>query len=297
MSKLVALHHRMTYTYDQPVQLGPHTLRLRPSGCCWTSIDQYRLTVTPEPTVIYQYEDPFGNWVERCLFGATVDKLDFTVEMVADLTPVNPFNFLILPEAARLPIDYSDELTEALHPYLRCRAVGSDASLLTSMDGSAEEDVVPYLVELNRTINDRIEYQPRTDPGVWTPQETLERGVGSCRDTAWLLTETLRQLGFAARFVSGYLIQLDVEVESANDERPTTEDQAALHAWTEVYLPGAGWIGLDPTSGFLTAEGHLPLARSPEPIGAAPVTGSTAPCEPQLQYSMSVERMDRVATA
>ena len=147
------------------------------------------------------------------------------------------------------------------------------------------------LVRLNQQLQREIRYLVRMEPGIQTPDETLEQACGSCRDTGWLLVQILRHLGLAARFASGYLIQLVADVKSLDGPAGPERDFTDLHAWAEVYLPGAGWVGFDPTSGLLAGEGHIPLACTADPGNAAPVIGFTDPCNVEFSFAMSVTRV------
>jgi transglutaminase-like putative cysteine protease len=288
MPTLVVLRHHTTYHYDRSVALGPQTIRLCPTPHAHTPILSYALTVLPEPHTRHWFQDPMGNFLARVLFPEPTARFEITIELTADLAETNPFDFYLEPDAATWPFRYSTLLEQELTPYRAAEPIRPWlASLLTGLP-LMKQPSVELLVTLNQLVRDRVSYVTRMEPGVQTPEQTLERGNGSCRDVAWLLVQVARNLGFAARFVSGYLIQL------ADTKRPVPgieADGADLHAWVEVYLPGAGWIGFDATSGLIIGAGHIPLASSAHPASAAPVSGTIAASTVRFDIETSVTRL------
>ena len=295
MAIRVALHHKTSYRYDHPVALSPHLVRLRPAPHARTPILSYSLTVQPAEHFINWQQDPYGNYVGRFVFPEKSDVLEFTVDLVADMTVINPFDFFIEDYATDFPFAYTSELKTELGAYLVAEKTGP---LLRDWVGKLRAEVLAkpiptndFLVAVNQRLQGDIAYLLRMEPGVQTPEETLTKRSGSCRDSAWLLVQILRDLGLAARFVSGYLIQLTADQEALDGPSGTTVDFTDLHAWTEVYVPGAGWIGLDPTSGMLAGEGHIPLACTALPSSAAPISGATDPAEVIFDHKMSITRI------
>lgn len=289
----VAIEHRTTYRFDRPVRLSPHVIRLRPAPHC-RSVLAYSLRVKPATHFLNWQQDPFGNYLARLVFPELATELDVTVDLVADMTVVNPFDYFVEEAAETYPFRYDDALAQDLAPYL---AVAPGGRRLTAWLARARRDLgtaVPvndFLVAVNRRVCQDIAYSVRMEHGVLTPEETLERAIGSCRDSAWLLVQILRRLGLAARFVSGYLVQLVADQAPLEGRSGPSADFTDLHAWAEVYLPGAGWLGLDPTSGLFAGEGHLPLACTPEPTSAAPITGALDPCEVTFEHANVVRRV------
>jgi len=291
MSIRVALNHRTTYRYDRFVNLAPQVVRLRPAPHCRTPICSYSLKVEPKKQFVSWQQDPHGNFLARFVFPDQTNCFDLEVDLVAELTVINPFDFFLESDATKFPFTYADWLDSELATYRKCLPVGPRfAEFLQSIPRSADS-TIDFLVDLNRRVHEAVGYVIRLEPGVQTCEETLTSAKGSCRDSAWLLVQTLRNLGLPARFVSGYLIQLKPDIKPLDGPAGAAEDFTDLHAWTEVYLPGAGWIGMDPTSGLLTGEGHIPLAATPDPYSAAPISGAVDPCECEFEFSMKVTRI------
>jgi uncharacterized protein (DUF2126 family) len=295
MSIHVALHHRTTYRYDRPVALGPQILRLRPAPYCRTTILSYSLTVLPKNHFINWQQDPQSNYLARLVFPEKTTEFAITVDLVADLAVTNPFDFFLEPSAETFPFTYDPMLAAELAPYRETETAGPLLRQWLAKVDPTPRSTVAFLVDLNTRLQRDVGYVIRLEPGIQPCEATLELATGSCRDTGWLLVQILRRLGFAARFVSGYLIQLKPDVKPLTGPPGPDGDFTDLHAWAEVYLPGAGWIGLDPTSGLLAGEGHIPLAATPSPASAAPVSGLTDPAEVRFDYDMRVTRLRETA--
>ena len=305
MSIHVALHHKTHYRYDRPVALGPQIVRLRPAPHCRTRILSYSLRVTPEKHFLNWQQDPQSNFLARLVVPEPTDEFLVEVDLVAEMAVLNPFDFFLEPQAESFPFKYDKSLDHELAPFLLkvpptpffMKFLGDVKRELLGGNGTPLEAKVQglrtmdFLVALNQRLWRDIKYTIRLEPGVQTPEETLVEASGSCRDSAWLLCQLLRHLGLASRFVSGYLIQLKPDVKSLDGPSGAERDFTDLHAWCEVYLPGAGWIGFDPTSGLLAGEGHIPLAATPDPQGAAPITGLVGESKCEFGFEMKVTRI------
>ncbi|HWZ93636.1 MAG TPA: transglutaminase family protein [Opitutaceae bacterium] len=286
-----ALHHKTSYSYDRLVALGPQVVRLRPTPHCRTPILSYSLKVEPADHFLNWQQDPHSNYLARLVFPEKVRHFSVTVDVVAEMAVYNPFDFFLEPYAEKFPFTYERKLAVELTPFLRKHPRKPRfAELIASLDLKPQR-AIDFLVALNSQVNRLVKYVIRLEPGVQTPEQTLIKGSGSCRDSAWLLVNTLRHAGLAARFVSGYLIQLKPDVKSLDGPSGAEKDFTDLHAWCEVYLPGAGWIGLDPTSGLFAGEGHIPLACSPEPSGASPISGGVEEAGVEFGFEMEVSRI------
>ena len=292
MTIKVSLEHRTTYSFDRAVGIGPHIVRLRPAPHTRTPIESYSLTVSPADHFVNWQQDPFGNYLARLVFPKKATKLEITVGLVADLGVINPFDFFVEAYAERYPFAYETGLATDLEPYLATVSGGAVLNdWLAAIEVPDAIAIVDLLVLLNTKVYSDVAYSVRMEPGVQSPEQTLTRAIGSCRDSAWLLVAALRHFGLAARFVSGYLVQLAADAESLEGPSGPTQDFTDLHAWAEVFVPGAGWIGLDPTSALFAGEGHIPLAATPEPSSAAPIQGQTDPCQVTFDYANIVKRV------
>ncbi len=291
MSIHAALNHVTHYSYDRLVNLGPQVIRLRPAPHCRSKIISYSLKVEPEVHFMNWQQDPFANYQARLVFPEKTKEFKVTVGLVVEMAVYNPFDFFLEPDAEEFPFTYEADLKQELMPYLLADPMTPLVSeYLKKVDYTKRRSVI-FLVDLNQMVHKDVNYTIRMEPGVQTPEETLTKGSGSCRDSAWLLVQLLRNCGLAARFVSGYLIQLKPDVKSLDGPSGTEVDFTDLHAWCEVYLPGAGWVGLDATSGLLAGEGHIPLACTPQPSGAAPIEGGVDESEVEFAHLMEVTRL------
>ena len=289
MAKQVELNHRTMYRYERPVSLGPQVIQLRPAPHCATPVVSYALELEPADHILNWQFDPLGNHLARVIFPRKV--IDFVVDvtLVADMSPINPFAFFLDPGFETYPFEYPSDLAQNLEPYRKLNPEGPLLKAFLNEIPVAPQNTISFVGDLTARVRDRVGYTTRLEHGVQPCEQTLRQRTGSCRDSAWLLVQVFRSFGLAARFVSGYLIQLASEDPDSTGPKV---DSADLHAWTEVFLPGAGWIGVDPTSGLFTAEGHIPLVCTPSPSQAAPIWGTVEPAKVEFSFSVSIRRLN-----
>jgi len=292
MSIKVALQHHTRYDYDRLINVSPQVIRLRPAVHTRVPILGYSLDIRPKKHFINWLQDPFGNFMARVVFPEKIKYFEVNVEVITETVSINPFDFFVEDYAEKYPFEYDPQLKKELAPYFE---ITEQSPLLDKFLKKLEPlkgyKIVDFLVEVNRMVNQEVGYTIRFEPGVQTCEETLQKKIGSCRDSGWLLVQMLRKCGLATRFVSGYLVQLKADQKPIEGPAGPEEDFTDLHAWAEVYVPGAGWIGLDATSGLLTGEGHIPLACTPDFASAAPITGLTDIAQVEFHYSNNVTRV------
>ena len=291
MALKIVISHKTLYKYDRPVKLSPHIFRLRPAPHSRTPIEAYSIKIKRENQFFNWQQDPFGNYLARIVFPEKTKELSIDVEIIADLKTINPFDFFVEEYAEDFPFKYDETLKKELLPYLEIRENGKLLQDFLKTIDLKPRKTIYFLIDINKKIYDFLNYNIRLEPGVQSCEETLERKNGSCRDFAWLFVQVMRHLGLGARFVSGYLVQLKADEKSLDGPSGPEEDFTDLHAWAEVYIPGAGWIGFDATSGLLAGEGHIPLACTPSFESAAPVSGLTDVCETEFFFNNSVKRI------
>lgn len=291
MSLKVVISHQTHYKYDKYIALSPHIIRLRPAPHSRTPIEAYSLHIEPKEHFINWQQDPFGNYLARIVFPEKTKELKIDVEIIADLITINPFDFFVDTYAKDFPFTYTKELQKELLPYLEITDNEKELKAFMKTLDRSQKSIIDFLVYLNTQIYQHLNYTIRLDAGVQNCETTLKNKLGSCRDYAWLLVQVLRHLGLASRFVSGYLVQLKADVKSLDGPSGPEEDFTDLHAWTEVYIPGAGWVGLDATSGLFAGEGHIPLACTPSYESAHAIEGMSEPCKTEFFYSNTVTRI------
>jgi uncharacterized protein (DUF2126 family)/transglutaminase-like putative cysteine protease len=293
MAIKASIYHLTHYKYDSPVRLGPQVIRLKPAAHSRTKVLSHSLKVTPENHFVNLQQDPYGNYLARFVFPDPVTEFKIEVDLVADMTVYNPFDFFTEEEAVTWPFSYPEDIRDDLAIYMKPEPDSlALAEFMKTLDKTPGQGTVDMIVGINALLQQKIGYVIRMEPGVQTPEETLTSARGSCRDTSWLLVQVLRHLGIAARFVSGYLIQLKPDLQALDGPSGTDVDFTDLHAWAEAYIPGAGWIGLDPTSGLMTGESHIPLAAAPHYKNAAPISGGYfGEANTEFDFAMEVKRV------
>lgn len=291
MSVLTALHHITHYRYDTPVKLEMQTIRLRPAPHTRSLIQSYSLKLSPKKHFVNWQQDPFGNFLARVVFPEKIREFKLEVDLLTEIRAFNPFDFFLEDSAKSFPLKYDSNLLLELAPYLEIKEYGPNLNAWVSEINQPNESIIDYLVSVNQKLYQTLDYVVRLEPGLQSCEETLLKKKGSCRDMAWFLCQALRHVGLATRFASGYLIQLAQDVKSLDGPSGVETDFTDLHAWTEVFLPGAGWVGLDPTSGLFAGEGHIPLCCTPSPSSAAPVSGNLGECKSTLHHEMHISRV------
>lgn len=255
------ISHAITYRYSEPVTLAPQRILLRPREHHHTSVLAFRLEATPRSKIFWA-RDAHENSLASVHVHERCQEFHIRATSEVETLDANPFDFLLISEAARHPFHYAAGDTAALAPFLEPPRGRSHPLLawLRAIMPQFPDDTLALLTQLNRTLRDQIHIRPKLSPVVQAPEQTIQTRAGSVRDIAALMMHACRALGIAARYVSGY--------------RWTDDGEPGLHAWTEVYLPGAGWKGFDPSTALLSDDHYVAVALGASPENLAPVSGS-----------------------
>jgi transglutaminase-like putative cysteine protease len=261
----IGIRYETIYRYDRAVRFSPHDVRLFPRSDRFVQIARLDFRTMPETTVRFG-RDVFDNVVASCFFEKEAEALELRLEVDVEIVKKNPFDFVLARRAIQMPFAYEEEIASIICAYCQ-RQTGDKISLpeWTPPAADSPRETVATLVELTKLLHRTISYQRREEGAAQAPVETLRLRSGACRDTAVLLAEILRDAGLAARVVSGYLREADEEIRRA---------EGSLHAWTEVFLPGAGWVGLDPTNGIFCNDNFIAAAVGLRPADITPISGS-----------------------
>lgn len=282
----VQVHNITNYHYNDPASFSVHVVRLFPRQDHALRVDAFELA-TNEAAVVQHRRDLFDNTIASCFFPESSHKLTFDLTLRLDVQERNPFHFLLEPHALKFPFTYTPRERRHLEPFLSPPVVPLTIPGWKGPDASHPTDTVPAMVTLNRFLHETIAYERREEGPPFPPEDTLVRRKGACRDISLLLAAVLRQHGIAARLASGFLCEWDTKP----DERRAT---GALHAWVEAYIPGAGWLGMDPTNGVLCDHLYIATAVGVDPEDVAPVSGSyfsDRPLECHMSSSVNVEKL------
>lgn len=263
---LFTIDHTTEYRFTQPVFFEPHFFRLCPRSDGSQRVLQFNLQIDPTPAGSTQSLDADGNLMTVAWFNDIHDRMRIRTTCEVENTRHNPYDFLVTPANGRLPVGYQPRELLLLATALKRSAVPIHVDpareLAEQLRGASRGEVVPFLSKLTETICHRFKHVHREEGSPWPPATTMEQRQGACRDLAVLWIDICRSVGLAARFVSGYY------------QGDPASERHSLHAWGEVYLPGAGWRGFDPTNGLAVSDRHIAIAASADPQFAAPVNAT-----------------------
>lgn len=290
----ISIRHITRYTYPEAVQFTPHRILLRPRENPSLRVLSMNLKVEPAANIKWMV-DSFENHIAVAYLEEQANEIRIEANILTELGLENPFDFIIEPYAETYPFSYNPSERKALSPYLEVGSPSSCANVLPWIWKEFPQlpsQSLELLTQLNSRIHERFTYQRRDEEGVQDPDETISLGSGSCRDFARFFTEACRQLGFAARFVSGYLYD-----PPTGDDHFRNIAEGSMHACSEVFLPGAGWKGFDSTNGMLANQFFIPCAVANEPKLTSPIQGSyyhaQARVPSTMEVSLNLERVDQ----